>query len=257
MEENNKRNVDFNCDLAQVASVDETDKALELVDYMSSVNVSCGFHSGCPVSIKRAIEYCKFKNKVIGAHIGLPSTVSDALTLSEEEVEAVVLYQLGAISSFAKAYSLNIEHVRPHGEMYKLAALDAEFSAKIAKAVKKFSKWFVYYGAAGENLKETGASVGINIAQELHLNKAYNAEGQIDFSKENLADTGKSLIRLRRLMNLSEIETENQVFKKVEFDTIHFSTLADNVLDLAKEANNIVVPRPVNFNKVVTSGWVE
>lgn len=257
MEENNKKHIDFNCDLAQITSLEEADKALELVDYMSSVNISCGFHAGCPVSIKRAIEHCKFKNKVIGAHIGFSSGISDPLSLSDEDIEAIVLYQLGAVSSFAKAYSLNIEHVRPHGEMYKFASKNVEFSTKIAKAVKKFSEWFVYYGAAGDVLNEVAQEADINIASEVLLNKKYNTDGTIDFDLPNLTDTGKSLIRVRRLMNLSEIEASENEYVKIKFDTIHFSTAEENVLDLAKEANKIVTPRPVNFNNVVVSGWVE
>lgn len=257
MDENNKKYVDFNCDLAQTAVIDSEDKALELIDYMSSVNISCGMHAGCPVTIKRAVEHCKFKNKVVGAHIGLPLSVENPLELTSEEIEAIVLYQLGAISAFTKAYSLNIEHVRPHGVMYKLSALNKDFSLSIAKAVKKFSEWFVYYGAAGEVLEETAQEANINIAREVLLNKKYEKDGSIDFDSEDLKETGKSLIKVRRLMNLSEIETSNDEYVKIKFDTIHFSSNAENVLELAKEANNIVVPRPVNFNNVVESGWVE
>ena len=153
MEENNKKCVDFNCDLAQTNAAEE-DKALELIERVSSVNIACGLHTGCPLAMKKAIEHCKFKNKVIGALIGLPEGINDALSLGEEEIEAFVLYQLGAISAFAKAYSLNVEHVRPHGVMYELAAQNKDFSVSIAKAVKKFSEWFVYYGAMGQCFKK-------------------------------------------------------------------------------------------------------
>lgn len=253
--ENNKKCVDFNCDLAQTAALEDEDKSLEIIDYMSSVNISCGFHAGCPVSIKRAVEHCKFKNKVIGAHIGLPVSFENPADLSDEDIESIVIYQLGAISSFAKANSLNIEHVRPHGLMYKFAAENKEFSLAVAKAIKKFSEWLVYYGAAGKILAEVAEELDINIAKEVLLNKTYNKDGGVNFDSD-FKDTGKSLIRIRRLINLSEIDIMDDEYTKIDFDTIHFSSYAQNVAELAKEANTIIIPRPVNYNKVVESGWV-
>lgn len=257
MEETNKlkKNLDFNCDLAQTVNLEEEEKTFELIECVSSVNISCGVHAGNPLSIKKAIEYCNFKNKVIGAQIGLPEGVN-GLELKEEELEALVLYQLGAISSFAKAYSMAIENVRPHGIMYQLAAENEEFSLTIAKAIKRFSQWLTYYGAAGSVIKSVSEKANINIAQEMCLDKIYTVDGLPDFSQADSADTGKSLIRLRRLINLSEIENNEQGYTKVEFDTIHFNIETENAAELLKEAYKTAVPCPVNFNKAETSGWV-
>ena len=252
----NKKFVDFNIDLAQVMSASDEDKSLALIENVSSVNISCGFHAGTPISIKKAIEFCKHKEKVIGAHISLPTGVDSPLLLSDEEIEAIVLYQLGALSAFAKTESLNVEFVRPHGEMYKLMSEDLSFSLKVAKAIKKYSEWFVLYGACGDVLKQTASELNINIAQEILLDRQYLKNAQIDFDTENRLETGLSLIRLRRLANLSEIETIDNEFVKVDFDTIHFCVDAPNVEELTKEATSIFVPRPVNYNNVVESGWV-
>lgn len=257
MEENNKKCVDFNINLAQVFGEDNIDKGLALIDFASSVNVSCGFVSANPVAIKNAVEHCKFKSKEMGALISLPESVENPLELGSDELDAIVLYQLGAISAFTKSYSLNIEHVRPCGLMYKLAAQNKDFSVSVANAVKKFSEWFVLYGAAGSSIKETEAETNINIAQEILLNRPYNNDGTVNFDADSSDNTGLSLIRVRRLMNLSEIEVDNGEFIKTEFDTIHFDAGADNALELITEAHKIAEPRPVNYNKVVTSGWVE
>lgn len=227
MEENNKKNIDFNCDLAQIGA-NEEDKAFELLDYVSSVNIACGLESGCPLSMKKAIEKCKFKNKVIGALIGLPESAERPLELSEEEIEAIVLYQLGAISAFAKAYSLNVEHVRPHGEMYKLAFENLDFSEKIAKAVKKFNKWLVYYGAMGEILNQTAQNINIRTASEFVI------------------ENEESLIALKNMIEQNNLP-----------DTLHFSSKTDDVIGLIKKTSEIVSARPVNFNKAAPSGWVE
>lgn len=258
MEENTikvKKNIDFNCTLAQTTSAEEEEKMFGLIDCVSSVNIPCGVHAGNPLAMKKAIEHCKFKNKVIGAEIGLAEGINGA-ELSEDEIEAIVLYQLGAISSFAKAYGMAIENVRPSGSMYELVGSNESFATSVAKSIRKFSKWLILYGAAGFALKNASEAANINIAQEVYLDKVYNSEGLPDFSKENLTDTGKSLIRLRRLINLSEIEKENQEFVKVEFDTIHFDLQSEHTTELLKDANKTITPCPVNYNKAEPSGWV-
>lgn len=255
MENNNKR-VDFNINLAQ-SFENNIDKGFDLIDYVSSVNVSCTLSGGCPLAIKKAVEYCKFKNKEIGALITLPESVTDPFSLSEEEIEAIVLYQLGAISSFTKAASLNIEHVRPCGLMYQAASQNLGFSVAIAKAIKKYSEWLMLYGAAGTVIKATEADANINIAQEVIINKKYNADTTVDYSVNNIDGNDLLLLRMKHLINNKEIDYAENEFAKIEYDTVHFDVNADGMLDLLKDANNIAEPRPVNYNKVVTSGWVE
>ena len=64
------KNIDFNCDLAQSFGIYKNSKEYDLLDYASSVNISCGFHAGDPLAIKEALLSAKEKDVVIGAHIG-------------------------------------------------------------------------------------------------------------------------------------------------------------------------------------------
>ncbi len=259
--ENNiiKRNVDYNCDLAQCFGVYKNDTDLDLLNYVSSVNIACGFHAGDPLTIKKVLECCKHKNKVIGAHIGFPDIQGFGyrnLDMNEEEIEAIVLYQIGALASFAKSFGMEIEHVRPHGAMYKMASENINFSLAIAKAIKKYSNWLVYYGAAGSVIQNVAEHININIAQEVQLDKNYDFAGNIDKSQSDVMNTESSINRLKKLLTDSEIDNTSKGFTKVAFDTIHFNNSAANSLELAQKAYEICVPRPVNYNRVEASGWV-
>ena len=153
------KNIDFNCDLAQAYGIYKNIQEYELLDYVSSVNISCGFHAGDPVTIKEAMLKAKEKNVAIGAHIGFNDIQGFGyrpVELKEDELEALVVYQVGAIMSFAKAYGLSIEHVRPHGAMYKMAGEDFTFSTNIAKAIKKCSDWLVYVAPVGDITTKVG-----------------------------------------------------------------------------------------------------
>ena len=153
IEKKSIKNIDFNCDLAQAYGVYKNTQEYELLDYVSSVNISCGFHAGDPVTIKDALLKAKEKNLAIGAHIGFNDIQGFGyrpVELKEDELEALVVYQVGAIMSFAKAYGLSIEHVRPHGAMYKACGEDFTFSTAVAKAIKKCSDWLVFYAPMGD-----------------------------------------------------------------------------------------------------------
>ncbi len=251
--------VDFNCDLAQGFGIYKNENEFDMLDWVSSVNISTGFHAGDPLSIKNAILKAKEKNLVIGAHIGFRDIEGFGhrlMNLSEEEIEATVVYQIGAIMSFAKAYGLEIEHVRPHGAMYKLAGENFSFACSIAKAIKKCSQWLVYYGPSGDITEKTGEFVKLPIAHEVRLDRNYNTDGSVDYSTNGIINTEFSLRRLQNLLRASQIDNNSNGQTVVKVDTIHFSSRVANSIDLAKRANEIIKPIPVNYNKVKDSGWV-
>ena len=253
------KSLDFNCDLAQSFGVYKNEAEFELLHYVSSVNITTGFHAGDPTTIKNALLQSKEKNVVIGAHIGFDDIQGfgfRAMNLSEDETESLVIYQVGAIMSFAKAYGLEIEHVRPHGAMYKLASEDFTFACSIAKAIKKCSQWLTYFGASGEVIRKVGESVKLPIAQEIKLDKLYNADGTIDYATESVVNTHFSTRRLQNLLNASQLENNAKEVTTVEVDTIHFSNRLSNSLEVVMKANELITPIPVNYNKVKDSGWV-
>lgn len=260
LERKSIKNLDFNCDLAQAYGVYKNNNELELLDYVSSVNISCGFHAGDPITIKEALLKAKEKNVAIGAHIGFNDIQGFGyrpVELKEDELEAIVIYQIGAIISFAKAYGLSVEHVRPHGAMYKMVAEDFAFSASVAKAIKKCSDWLVYYAPAGDITAKVADYTGITVAQELSLEKTYNADLTIDYSKEDNTNNYELIKRFQHLLHTSQIRNTLGGMSFVEVDTIHFSNKYKNSLDLIKQANEYITPSPVNYNNVKISGWVD
>lgn len=259
LERKSIKQIDFNCDLAQSFGIYKNNREFDIMDYVSSVNVSCGFHAGDPMTIKNALLKAKEKNVVIGAHIGFDDIQGFGyrqVDLSDEEIEALVIYQVGALMSFAKSFGMEIEHVRPHGAMYKQAGEDFHFACQIAKAVKKCSQWLVYYGPAGDVTAKVGEYINLPIAQEIHLEKTYNIDGSIDYSKKDIEDTPQCIQRLRDLLSHSQVVNNEGGKTIITADTIHFSNKLPNVLSLAKEAKNIIAPVPVNYKNVYESGWV-
>lgn len=254
------KNIDFNIDLAQSFGIYKNNAEYSLLDYASSVNISCGFHAGDPMTIKNALLKAKEKNVVVGAHIGFDDIQGFGyrpMALSDDELEALVIYQVGALMSFAKTFKMEIEHVRPHGAMYKQAAEDFQFASTIAKAIQKCSQWLVYYGASGDITANVGEEVNIPVAHEVHLEKNYNTDGTIDFSKKDCENIFFSINRLKNLLATSQVENVTGGKTCVIADTIHFSNKIANAKELIKQSKDLITPVPVNYKNACLSGWVE
>ena len=206
---------DFNCDVAQSYGVYRNDDELEIAKYASSVNVSAGLHSGDPVNIRKALLFVKENEIAVGAHIGFPDIQGFGkrkMDLEPEELEAIVIYQIGAIDAYAKTMDLAIEHVRCHGALKNMVNENTEVAEVVANAVKKVNPWLNLYVQDFETKK---------IIEKIGLKSAY----EVDFNETT------SIRQIREMINKP--------------DTIHFRKLED-----IKRAYDVIKPTPVNYNRV-------
>jgi 5-oxoprolinase (ATP-hydrolysing) subunit A len=259
--ENKEVYIDLNCDLAQSYGIYKNDRELNLVDFVSSINISCGLHAGDPLTMVNALKLAQEKNLSIGAHIGYPDIQGFGyrqMKLDDEEIQALVLYQIGALNALAKAYELQIDHVRPHGALYKQAAEDFNVSLSIAKAIANYNPWLIYVAAAGENLAKAGESANIKTAGELHLDKIYNIDGSIDFDTQDKVDTIYSLEQLNLMIEKSSVKNKEGGITKVDFCTIHLNTKHQNSIELARKAKDAIKnPIPVTVSIIKDTSWIK
>lgn len=244
--------IDYNCDAAQSFGVyQKDDNEYKLYDYVSSLSISCGFHSGDPVKIQKSLKLAKEKNLCVGAHVGFPDIQGFGyreMNLDNEELEAVVIYQIGALQSFAKIYGIEVEFVRFHGAMYQMMNDNVDFALNLAKAVKKSDPWLIIYGGNNETLSKISSELSINTAFELNIEKVYDEN--LNIINENINED-KMEHRIKAYLQYGKIHNINNDFIPLKCDTIHFKSL--KALQIA---NSLVKPKPVNYNKVENSGWI-
>jgi UPF0271 protein len=174
--------IDLNCDLGESFGRYTLGDDAAIMPYITSANIACGFHGGDPGVMGATVRLAKQHGVAVGAHPGWPDLQGfgrRVMQLSPAEVEALVLYQIGALAAFAKAEGLALQHVKPHGALYNQAASDGQLAEAIARAVKRFNPDLVLVGLAGSRLVEAGKALGLRVADEAFPDRAYNPDGTL------------------------------------------------------------------------------
>lgn len=170
-------NIDLNCDLGESSGSDAA-----IMPYITSANIACGFHAGGPAVMQATVRLAKRHGVHIGAHPGWPDLQGFGrreMSFSGEEVEALVLYQMGALAAIARAEGVKLRHVKPHGALYNQAAVNEALAESIARAVKRFSRDLILIGLAGSSLVECAREIGLSAASEAFPDRAYNPDGTL------------------------------------------------------------------------------
>ena len=175
-------NIDLNCDMGENIGNDE-----DIMPYITSANIACGFHAGNSKTMRETVRLAKRYGVNIGAHpswLDVEGFGRREMSLPPDEVEALILYQLGALAAIAKAEGAELIHVKPHGAIYNQAAKDKVLASAIARAVKSFSGDLVLVGLAGSGLIEAGLEVGLRVMNEGFPDRNYNPDGTLVSRKE-------------------------------------------------------------------------
>jgi len=177
--------IDLNCDMGENIGNDEL-----IMPYITSANIACGFHAGDSSTMRDTIRLAKKYGVKVGAHpswLDVDGFGRREMSLPEEDVEALILYQIGALSAIAKAEGVELHHVKPHGAIYNQAAKDRALAMSVARAVKRFSGGLILVGLAGSGLIEAGLEVGLRVANEGFPDRNYNPDGTLVSRKESNA----------------------------------------------------------------------
>jgi UPF0271 protein len=153
-----------------------------LIAHVTSVNIAAGLHAGDPETIERTIAIARRHGAAIGAHPGYPDLAGFGrrpMALTPGEIEASVLYQLGAVAGFARAAQTGLRHVKAHGALYNRAATDQAAADAIARAVRRFDASLVLVGLAGSALIAAGGDAGLTVAEEAFADRAYEPDGSL------------------------------------------------------------------------------
>ena len=174
--------IDLNADVGESLGPWPMGDDERLIPLVSSVNVACGAHAGDPLTIERTIRLAIDHGVAVGAHPGYPDLIGFGrrdLDMTGEELEASIVYQVGAVAGIAQSLGAELRHVKPHGALYNRAAHDPAVAESIATAIRRAAPDLVLVGLSGSALLEAGVAAGLQVASEAFADRAYEADGSL------------------------------------------------------------------------------
>ncbi len=135
----------------------------------------------------------------------------------------MVLYQVGALQAFVKAAGGALQHVKPHGALYNMAAKDAALAEAIAVAVYDADPELILFGLAGSELIKAGDAKGLKTASEVFADRSYQPDGSLTPRKlpgAMITDEEKSLQQVLGMVKDGMVKTLDGAVIPVKADTI-------------------------------------
>lgn len=174
--------IDLNSDLGESFGQYTIGNDDEVLKYVTSANIACGFHAGDPQvmekTVKKALEY----DVAIGAHPGFPDLRGfgrRVMDISYSEAKTYVIYQVGALDAFVKVLGGKMQHVKPHGALYNMATENSQLAQAIAAGVYSVNPDLILMGLSGGELIKAGKEIGLQTASEVFADRTYTNEGTL------------------------------------------------------------------------------
>jgi UPF0271 protein len=175
--------IDLNADLGEAYGADAMGTDEAVLAYVTSANVACGFHAGDPTVIDRTVSCAVRAGVAVGAHPGyydLRGFGRREMVVDPGEVEADVVYQVGALLAFARSHGTGLTHVKPHGALYNQAAREEGLARAVARGVARVGRELVLVGLAGSGaMRRAAEAEGLRFAAEAFVDRAYDAQGHL------------------------------------------------------------------------------
>ena len=174
--------VDLNCDMGESFGNYKIGMDEDIVQYISSANIACGFHASDPLVMEKTIGLCRQAGVAPGAHPGFPDLVGFGrrqMKVTMPELRAMIIYQVGALKAFAEAEGLSLQHVKPHGAMYNMAGKDPQMADAICEGIAAVDPELILLGLSGSAFEGAAARAGLRFAREVFADRAYEEDGSL------------------------------------------------------------------------------
>ncbi len=202
--------VDLNCDMGESFGPWQMGDDAQVLPYISSANIACGFHGGDPRIMAETVEQAKELGIGVGAHPGFPDLVGFGrrnMDVSPVQARTDVLYQIGALSGFCRRYGVALQHVKPHGQLNNLAMRNRVLADAIVAGIRDFDPDLIVVTYGGE-LARAAAAHNMRVAYEVYADREYNPDGTLvsrAIAGSVITDHNRVVERAIRLVKTGEV----------------------------------------------------
>lgn len=245
--------IDINCDMGEAFGNYEMPNDEVLLDYISSANIACGFHAGDSKVMEDTVNMAIKKGVAIGAHPGLPDLQGFGrreMKISPKEAYQITLYQIGALYAFVKVAHGKLNHVKPHGALYNMAAKDENLAKAIVSAIHDFDPSLILFALAGSEMIAAAQKIGLATASEVFADRTYRDDGSLTPRSQSnalITDEMESLRQVLKMVNHQQVETVTKKIISLKSDTLCIHSDGIHAVEFAKKIKETLINEGINI----------
>ncbi len=251
-----KNLVDLNCDMGESFGAYKMGNDEEILDFVTSANIACGFHAGDPSTMRKTVKLALDKGVGIGAHPGFQDLSGFGrrnLQVTPREAYEIVVYQIGALYGFVKAEGAEMQHVKPHGALFNMAATDPALAEAIAEAVYAVNPQLVLFGLSGSEIVKAGEKIGLRTANEVFSDRTYQTDGTLTSRKEAnalITNTDTAIQQVVRMVKEGVVTSTSGTEVPIQADTVCIHGDGIHALDFARRISEKLKTSGIDVKKI-------
>jgi len=233
--------VDLNCDLGESFGAYTLGMDQAVIPHISSANVACGFHASDPLVMSKTVAMAREYGVAVGAHPGYPDLVGFGrrnLNVTPSEVQAMVQYQIGALQAFCTANGVRMQHVKPHGAMYNMAAKDRRLADAICQGICEVDPELILLGLSGSCLLEAGREAGLRCASEVFADRAYEDDGSLTPRGQKgavITDEEEAIARVLQMVLQGTVQSRGGSTISIQADSVCLHGDGEKAVEFARK----------------------
>ena len=234
----------INCDMGESFGLYKMGDDAGMMPLITVANVACGFHGSDYNHMRATVRLAKEHGVKVGAHPSLPDLQGFGrreMKMGREELANCILYQVGALKAFLDAEGMTLNHIKPHGSLYGMAARMEHIAHAVCDAADVYK--VPLYGMINCLHEEVYQARGHAFVAEYYADLEYSDEGGLIITREHAAvDPQESARRCVRAITDGKAPSVNGKDVAVRADAICVHSDTPNALDVARAVRDAVTP---------------
>ncbi|KAA9394458.1 LamB/YcsF family protein [Kocuria coralli] len=245
--------IDLNSDLGEHYGAWRMGDDERMLEIVTSANVACGFHAGDPKSVLGTLRAAAGSGVAVGAHVAYPDLVGFGrrqMNVTDEELEADVIYQIGALQALARVAGTEVGYVKPHGALYNTIARDERQAAAVIRAMRAVDPELPLVCLAASPLVEQAEAAGLRAVPEAFADRAYEPTGALVSRREEgavLHDSADVAERMLRLVREGVISARDGSEVKIRAESICVHGDTDGAVQMAADVRSHLLDAGVSL----------
>jgi len=249
------KSIDLNCDMGELKSDQEKNFDDQIMPYISSCNIACGFHSGSPELIEKTIKSALAHQVKIGAHPSYNDRENfgrKSLDVPIPKLMSELRYQICAVKGMVESFGQKLNHVKPHGALYNDMVANESLAEAVVQLIKEIDPNLKIFGLAHSHVMDICKKNGVQSVQEGFADRRYQKVNQLrsrSLEGAVLHET-EEVLKQMELFTKGKVNTWEGEEQEIEVHSICLHSDTKGAVALSKSIYNFFVEKKIRIAAV-------